>query len=84
MFLAYFPIFFLFRVPLVKYAFAPNTQACRSRGYGGAMVPPDFDISEDLGGQIMPTTLLLHPPPRIFRPSYGPAIYIALVTRRIR
>ena len=54
---------------------------CRPVGAGGAgdaRAPPDFDRSVDPnstraggGAQFRPTILLL--PPRIFRPSYGPA-----------
>ena len=43
-------------------------------GGGGGMALPiiadQLTLSQP-GGQIMPTTLLLAPPPRIFRPSYG-------------
>ena len=42
-------------------------QGCRNCGGGGKGLSP-FQIFE----QIMPTTTLLAPP-RIFRPSYGPA-----------
>ena len=59
-------------------------QYCRSReGQGGGPCPlPYFDGIINLlnqRGQIMPTPLLLGtapPPPCIFRPSYGPALYI--------
>ena len=45
--------------------------------YNVAIILARYPISK--GGQIMHTTLLLGPPPRIFRPSYGPA-YLCLQT----
>ena len=46
-------------------------------GLSEPWVPPDFDrsvnpISTGERGHYMPTTLLILPSPRIFRPSYGP------------
>ena len=47
----------------------------RTVGAKSARAPPDFCISVNpisTREQIIPTTLLLAPPPWIFRPSYGP------------
>ena len=45
-------------------------QACRSRGWHPQILVDHLTLSQ--GGQIIPTTLLLAPSPRILRPSYGP------------
>ena len=47
-------------------------------GAGGALLilVDQLTLSQP-GGQIMPTTLLLAPLPRIFRPSYGPVSFRA-------
>ena len=48
-------------------------------GQGGS--PPPQILADQLTlfppeGQIKPATLQLAPPPRIFRPSYGPEVHI--------
>ena len=52
------------------------SQGCWSRG-GHALpsILADLLTLSPPGGQIMPASLLLAPPPRIFRPSYGTASY---------
>ena len=51
-------------------------QSCRNRRARGAIAHPNFGRSVNpisaRGGQVMPTTFLPAPRPRIFRPSYGP------------
>ena len=53
------------------------SQGCWSRG--GACPPPDFgrfvNPISTRGGRLCPSHYYLPPPPRIFRPSYGPASY---------
>jgi hypothetical protein len=54
-------------------------RAVGTKGPGGDRPPPPFILTNEItlsqqGVQIMPTTLLLAPPPLIFRPSYGPAV----------
>ena len=57
-----------------------------ARGVGGAMVPPDFARSANPISTSR-TDYTLHidtaPPLRIFRPSYGPARVVVLVSPRL-
>ena len=57
-------------------AICKNGRWAVGTGGHGAISPPDFGRSGNpikfRGGQIMPTTLLLAPLVRNFRPSYGP------------
>lgn len=58
--------------------FRPTPPPPLSRAVGAIVPSPDFARSVNsisTGGQIIPTTLQLAPSPRIFRDSYGPALF---------